>query len=164
MEVQVVLQAVFVMMTTLDCDMCWSGDNAAIAGVLPAGTKAVVGTLGFIEVLLFTTLSAIKEVGMRLADSKELIRVEESEQLVSVTVVLSVTVTADTSKGFSRMEVEVLEKEVLRMMPETVEMGKIDMDPPGTGVVMTLMSRVELKRPAITLLQRRGRSAFWAGW
>jgi hypothetical protein len=82
MEVQVVLQAVFVMMTTLDCDMCWSGDNAAIAGVLPAGTKAVVGTLGFIEVLLFTTLSAIKEVGMRLADSKELIRVEEPEQLL----------------------------------------------------------------------------------
>lgn len=58
------------------------------------------------------TTSPLKEVGKVLAVAKELIGLEDSEQLVSVTVVLSVTVTMDIGNGFSGVEVELAKEEV----------------------------------------------------
>jgi hypothetical protein len=163
-EVQVVVQAVCVIMTTVDSDDCWFGDKAALAGVLTAGAKVVSGTLEIAGTMLLTTSSSIKEVGKVLAASKELIEVEESEQLVSVTVVLSVTVTVEMCWYFERLEARVLEKEVWLMLLAPVEKGKKDTDPPGTGGVTAVVPEVVLKMLASMLLQRRGRSTSWAGW
>jgi len=112
-EVQVVVQAVCVIMKTVDVVVCWLDDRAAVPGVLIAGIKVGLGTPEDVGTMLLRPSSSIKEDGEMLTDFKELIEVGESEQLVSVTVVLSVTVTMGTGKGFSRVEVEVLEKEVL---------------------------------------------------
>jgi hypothetical protein len=112
-EVQVVVQAVCVIMKTVDVVVCWLDDRAAVQGVLIAGIKVGLGTPEDVGTILLRPSSSIKEDGEMLTDFKELIEVGESEQLVSVTVVLSVTVTMGTGKGFSRVEVEVLEKEVL---------------------------------------------------
>jgi hypothetical protein len=108
--------------------------------------------------VLLTTFSSIEEVGKVLAASKE-IAVEEAEQFVSVTVVLSVTVTMETREGFFRVDVEVLEKDVW-LIPEPVEEDKIATETPVTGAVKASRPEVALKRPAIVLLQRKGR---WAG-
>jgi hypothetical protein len=56
-----------------------------------------------------------------------------------------VTVTMDTTWGFSRVEVELDKIEVLCMVLEPVERGKIDMDPPGTGDVIVSVLEVVLK-------------------
>jgi hypothetical protein len=132
--------------------------------VLTGGTKVVLETPGVTGRVPPTTSSSIEEVGKVLGVFKELIGVEEAEQLVSVTVVLSVIVTIDTAWGFSRVEVELVIDVVLWAVLEPVGMSKETMEPPGTGGVTALMPGVELKRPAITLLQWRGRSANSAGW
>jgi hypothetical protein len=73
------------------------------------GAKLVFGMLGVSGAMLLTTSSSIKEVDKVLGVSKKLIEVVEAEQLVSVTVVLSVTVTTDTTWGVFRVEVGVTE-------------------------------------------------------
>jgi hypothetical protein len=76
-----------------------------------------------------------------------------------VTVVLSVTVTMDTREGFFGVDMEVLEKDVW-LIPEPVEEDKTAIETPVTGAVKAFRPEVALKRPAIMLLQRKGR---WAG-
>lgn len=101
------VQAVFVTINTVDCDICCStsaDDNDAVPGVLTAEIDVVLGTLDVTGTMPLTRPSLSEEM---LAVSKDLIKVEEVEQLFSVTVVLSVTVTIDTGKGFFRVDVEV---------------------------------------------------------
>jgi hypothetical protein len=98
-EVQVVVQVVFVIIATVDCDNCWSpsaDDNDVVPGGLTAEVDAVLGTLEVTGTMPLTISSSSEEVGKMLAVCKELIEVEEMKQLVSVTVVLSVTVTTET--------------------------------------------------------------------
>jgi hypothetical protein len=68
MEVQVVVQAVFVMITTVDCDICSSpsvDDKAAVPGALTAETDVVLvsGTLDVAGIMPLTRSSSIEEVG-----------------------------------------------------------------------------------------------------
>jgi len=124
MEVQVVDQAVFVMITTFDCDVCSfskADDNDVVPGLLTAGIKLVM--LVIAGTVLLTMSSATKEVGKMV--SKGLVEIEEAEQLVSVTVVLSVTVTTDTGNDLFWMEVELIENEVSWILLETVEWARL---------------------------------------
>jgi hypothetical protein len=124
-EVQAVVHAVFVMITTVDCEVCWfpsADDKAEVPGRLVAGTKVIFGTLDLTGTMVLNVSSLKKEVGKAPRVSRELIEVEESKQLVSVTVVLSVTVTIDMGKGFFWVEVEVFMNELM-LIPEPVEAG-----------------------------------------
>lgn len=155
-DVQVVVHAVFVTITAV-CDACSSPSadrNTEVPGVLTAGALVVLGTFGVVGIMLLTVSSAIKEVGRALMVPKDLIEVGAAEQLVSVTVVLSVMVTIDT-------EVEMFEGSPRLIVMEPVEDGKTATEIPVTGAVNVARPGVTLKWPAIML--RRVRSPRWAG-
>lgn len=74
-----------------------------------------------IGIRLLTASTSGKAVGKTLGVFKEAAMIEEAEQLVSVTVILSVTVTTETTPGFFGVEVEVLERDVWLVLMVAVE-------------------------------------------
>ena len=102
-DVQVVVNTVFVTIATTGFDvsaLLSAGDDTVDSGMLETGPKLVLCMLDVIGRMLFTTSPMGKAVDKALSDFwvilKEPVKSEETEQLVSVTVVLAVTVTIDT--------------------------------------------------------------------